>query len=239
VSDWWEFVTQSSSWSGQRGITHRAYEHLQLSILATLFAALCALPPAVWLAHIRRGGTVAVSLVNLGRALPSFGIMLLAVPISIRWGYGIGFWPAFVALAFLAIPPIFINAYTGVSEVDRGVVDAARGMGMSPREVLFKVEIPNALPLILTGIRVTTVQVIATASLAAYAGYQCLGSYLTEGIASGDETKLYMGAIGIAVLAIVTDIVFAGIERAATPWLRRRRGPRPTLVITEDRSIVI
>lgn len=221
-SEFWQFVTTADNWSGNRGITHRTYEHLRLSLWASLVAAVIALPPAVILGHLRRGGLVAVTIVNVGRAVPSFGIMLLAVPISIRWGYGIGFWPAFVALVLLGIPPIFTNTYTGVRDVDRGVVEAAVGMGMTAREVLMRVEIPNATPLIIAGLRLTTVQVIATATLAAIAGFQCLGSFVTEGIAAFDDGKTLTGAVAVALLAIVTELSFSIAERLATPWMRRR-----------------
>lgn len=220
--EFWDFVTTSDNWSGNRGITHRTYEHLRLSLWASLLAAVLALPPAVILGHFRRGGLLAVTVVNIGRAVPSFGILLLAVPISIRWGYGIGFWPPFVALVLLGIPPVFTNAYTGVRDVDRGVIEAAVGMGMTAREVLTRVEIPNASPLILTGLRITTVQVIATATLAAIAGYQSLGSFVTEGIAAFDDGKTLTGAIAVALLAIVAEISFSIAERLAAPWLRRR-----------------
>jgi len=234
--EFWELVSTGSNWSGERGITHRASEHLRISLFATLVATVLALPPALVLGHLKRGGALAVSVVNLGRALPSFGIMLLAVPISLRWGYGIGFWPAFAALVVLGIPPIFTNAYTGVRGVDTGTVEAAVGMGMRRRDVLLRVELPNAAPLILTGLRVTTVQVIATATLAAYAGYQCLGSFVTEGIAAGDDGKLLTGAITVAVLSVCTDLAFAYAQRLATPWLRRHTR-RVDVPLTDNRRM--
>jgi len=238
VSEFWDLVTTAANWSGERGITHRAYEHLRISLLATALAALLALPPALVLGHLKRGGAVAVSAVNLGRALPSFGIMLLAVPFSLRWGYGIGFWPAFVALVVLGVPPIFTNAYTGVRAVDQHTVEAALGMGMTRREVLLRVELPNAAPMILTGLRVATVQVIATATLAAYAGYQCLGSFVTEGLAAGDDAKLLTGAVTVAALSVCTDLAFAFTQRRATPWLRRRTH-RGDVATVENRRMAV
>jgi osmoprotectant transport system permease protein len=224
----WDFVTTSANWSGPRGIVHRTYEHVRLSGAAAAVAALLALPPAAALGHVRRGGLLAVSVVNIGRALPSFGIVALALPLSIEWGFGLGFWPTFAALVLLGIPPIFTNAYTGVRGVDPDTVEAAVGVGMSRRDVLLRVEVPNALPLILTGLRVSTVQIVATATLGALVGYPCLGSYVVEGLAQPDDGKLLTGAVAVALLAIATEVAFSTVERIATPWTRARgrRGPR-------------
>ena len=226
LGECWDFLTSSDNWSGTRGIPVRAWATIRISAFATFISVAIALPPAVLLAHKRRGGFLAVSIVNIGRALPSFGIIALVLPISIAWGFGLGFWPTFVALVLLGVPPIFTNAYTGVREVDPGVVESDVGMGLRPRQVLTDVELPNARPLIITGIRITAVQIVATATLGALVGYQCLGSYVVEGKAQLDNGKLLAGAILIALLAIITETAFSGLERASTPWIRARRGPR-------------
>jgi osmoprotectant transport system permease protein len=224
LGEFWDFMSNGDNWEGARGIPVRTWATVKISAAATAFSALVAIPPAVWLAHIRRGGLLAVSFVNIGRALPSFGIIALVLPISIAWGFGLGFWPTFVALVLLGVPPIFTNSYTGVREVDRGIVEAATGMGLTGRAVLTGVEIPNAMPLIITGIRLSAVQIVATATLGALVGYPCLGSYVVEGKAQLDDGKLLAGAVLIAVLAIVTELAFSSFQRAATPWLRDRRG---------------
>lgn len=237
----WDFVTTADNWTGPRGILERTWAHVRLSAFAAVVAALVALPPAIVLAHLKRGGVLAVTAVNIGRALPSFGIVALALPFSIRWGFGLGFWPTFVALVVLGVPPVFANAYTGVREVDPGTVEAARGMGMTGRQLLFGVEVPNGLPLIITGLRVSTVQIVATATLGALVGYQCLGSFVVEGLSQFDDGKLLTGAVAVAVLAIVTEIAFSATERIATPWLHRRvpdLGGVEVIEPTPERSLI-
>jgi osmoprotectant transport system permease protein len=127
-----------------------------------------------------------------------------------------------VALVALALPPIFTNTYAGMIGVDPAVVDAARGMGMRGGEVLVRVELPNALPLLLTGLRISAVQVVATATLGAYVGFQCLGSFINEGFRQQDDGKLLTGAVLVAVLAIATELLFGVGQRLLTPWLNRK-----------------
>jgi osmoprotectant transport system permease protein len=127
-----------------------------------------------------------------------------------------------VALIALAIPPMFTNAYTGVRDVDHNIVEAARGMGMSPREVLFRVEVPSALPFIISGLRISAVAVVATATLGALVAFECLGSFINEGLLQFDNGKLLTGAVLVALLALLTDLFFVVLQRVSTPWLRRR-----------------
>ncbi len=159
-----------ANWSGPSGIPNRLREHVQLTAAATATAALLGIPPALWLGHRRLGGTFVVAVVNIGRAIPSFAIVVLFLPLSIRLGLGIGFWPTFLALLFLAVPPMFTNTYAGVAGVDPDLVEASRGMGMTDREVLTQVELPMASPVILAALRVAAVQVAATATLGALVG---------------------------------------------------------------------
>jgi osmoprotectant transport system permease protein len=218
-----DYVTTGANWEGRNGITQALVDHVRLSAFSLAVGAVIAVPVAVFLGHIKRGGVVAVAVVNIGRAIPTFAIVALALPFSLRWGYGFGFWPSAVALVLLAIPPIFTNTYTGVRDVDPGVVESARGMGMRGSEVLTRAELPNALPLIITGLRVSAVQVVATATLAALVGYGGLGSLVVRGMSQRDDGKLLTGALLVALLAILTDVVFGVAERRASPWLRRRR----------------
>jgi osmoprotectant transport system permease protein len=180
------------------------------------------LPLAFMLGHVRRGGIVAVSIVNIGRAIPSLGILAFFTTIEF---FGTGYRATLVALIALAIPPMFTNSYTGVRDVDHSVVEAARGMGMTPREVLLRVEVPSALPLIITGLRVSAVQVIATATLGAIVAFECLGSFINEGIANFNTGELITGAVLVAALALVTDGFFVVVQRLSTPWLHRRARP--------------
>lgn len=224
LGELWNELSTWSNWEGERGFLALVVAHMRLSIAAVLSAALVALPLAVVLGHGRRGGLLAVSIVNIGRALPTFGIVALALPLSLRWGLGLGFWPTYAALVLLGLPPLFVNAYTGVRQVPDEVVEAARGMGMRPHEVLTRVELPAALPLIVTGLRVSTVQVVATATLGAYVGYRCLGTPIVQGFADQDDGRLLAGAVLVGALSLLTEGSFGLLERRLTPWVPRRRG---------------
>jgi osmoprotectant transport system permease protein len=216
----WDFLTTASNWSGPQGIAARGWAHIRISAFAVTIAAFVSIPPAVVLGHVRRGGTVAVSVVNLGRAVPSFGILALALPISIELGLGLGFWPTLVPLVILGIPPIFANAYTGVRAVDPGVVESAQGMGLRPSQVLRQVEMPIAAPLIITGLRISAVQIVATATLGFLVGFQSLGSFISEGIATFNDGMTLSGGLLIALLAVIVEVSFSLLERAVTPWRR-------------------
>lgn len=225
MSAWGEFVdyvTLTDNWWGRRGIATRIVDHVEISVAATAIGAAVAIPAALWLGHIRRGGTVATAVVNVGRAVPSFAIVALALPFSLRYGFGLGFWPTMVALVALALPPIFTNTYAGITGIDDAVVDAARGMGMRGGEVLWRVEAPNALPLLLTGLRVSAVQVVATATLGAFVGFGGLGAFIYEGFRQNDDGKLLTGAVLVAVLSIATELLFGVGQRLLTPWLTRK-----------------
>jgi osmoprotectant transport system permease protein len=217
----WHYVTTAHNWSGSNGIGHRATEHLRLSFAATIAAAVFAVPVAAWLGHIRRGGFVGQSAVNIGRAIPSLAVLALLFPLSLRYGFGLGFWPTFAALVVLAVPPMFANTYAAVRNVDPAVVDASRGMGMKPAGVLLRVEIPGGAGLILTGVRIAALQVIATATLGAYVGFNSLGSFINEGIGQRDDAKLLTGAVAVALCALVVDLAFGVIVRRATRWQRK------------------
>ena len=218
-----DYVTTGANWEGRNGITQAVVDHLRLSAFAVAVGAVLAIPLAVFLGHVRRGGVAAVAVVNIGRAIPTFAIVALALPFSLRWGFGLGFWPSAVALVLLAIPPIFTNTYTGIRDVDPGVVESARGMGMRGSEVLIRAELPNALPLIITGLRVSAVQVVATATLATLVGYGGLGGLVVRGMAQRDDGKLLTGAVLVALLAVLTEVLFGLVERRASPWRRRHR----------------
>lgn len=210
--------------SGADGIPVRVWEHLLVSGAALLAAAAVALPLAAWLGHTGRGGVAVTAVVNIGRALPSFGIVALALPLTIRLARnvsfidsGLGFLPTFVALFFLALPPIFTNTHTGIRTVDAETVEAARGMGVTEMGILTQIEIPMASPVILTGIRVTAVQVVATATLGAIVAYGGLGRYIIDGFAVQDSTELLAGAILVALLSILTEVAFSAVERWVVP----------------------
>jgi osmoprotectant transport system permease protein len=227
LADVLAWFADPANWQGSAGIPSRMLEHIRLSALATAVAAGVAVPTGVLLGHSGRGGLIAVSVVNIGRAIPSFAVIALALPFSIRAGLGIGFWPTFLALVLLALPPIFTNSFTAVRSVGAEVVEAARGMGMRERQVLLGIELPLAAPLILTGIRVAAVQVVATATLGALVGWGGLGRYIIDGFAVQDNVRVFAGALLVAVLAILTDVAFGIVERilATGGGLRGRRAP--------------
>ncbi len=205
------------NWKGPAGIPSRMWEHIQISVVATVAAAAVALPPALWLGHRRRGGFVAVAAVNIGRAVPSFAIMALFLPISIRLGLGLGFWPTLLALFALALPPIFTNTYTGVRDVDPALVEAGHGMGMTDGEVLRRIEAPMASPVILAALRVSAVQVVATAPLAALVAWGGLGRYIVDGFAVQDNVRVLAGGVLVALLSVTTEIVLGAVEKRVVP----------------------
>jgi osmoprotectant transport system permease protein len=204
------------------GIDHRAFEHLQISGLSVLIALAIALPPAVTLGHLRRGGALAINVANIGRALPSFAILVLALQITGR----IGLLPTVVALVALAIPPIFTNTYVGLREVDPDIRESASGMGMRGTQVLARIELPLAFPLIMAGIRTSTVQVIATATLATLVGWGGLGYYIIVGLRLNDNVQVFGGALVVVVLALLVDLGLAGVQRLLVPRGLRIAEPR-------------
>lgn len=192
--------------------------HLQLSFIPVLVALVIALPLGLYIGHSRRFEFVTVTLANLGRAIPSFAILSLALIPVIRLGISdFGFWATAVALFFLALPPIVVNTYTGVRNVDDDVLEAAVGQGMSAGQVLRQVEVRLAAPLIVAGVRTAAVQSVATATLGGLVAAGGLGAPIVFGFRAGDDASLVGGAFMVAVLAIGTEIVFAIAERLTRP----------------------
>jgi osmoprotectant transport system permease protein len=201
------WLTDPAQWSGPDGVPVRTLQHLWYSLLATSIAAAIALPVGVFIGHTGRGAVFAVNLTNLGRAIPSLGIIILMFTLV-----GFGIVPVLVALVALAVPPIVTNSYIGVRSVDPEVREAAEGMGMRGRQVLWKVELPVAMPLIMAGIRTSTVQVVATATLAAFVGLGGLGRYLIDGLSQRDLPQVVGGAILVAVLSLLTELALGRVQ---------------------------
>ncbi len=211
------WFTDPAQWQGPAGIPTRVLEHLQLSAIAVLAAIVIAVPIGLLIGHTGRGGLLAVSVANVGRAIPSYALLLVGFTI-----FGFGFQAPFLTLLLLTIPPVLTNTFVGVREVDRDTVEAARGMGLSGMQVLRRIELPLALPLMLGGIRTAAVQAVATATLAALIAGGGLGRYVVDGFALRDEAQLLGGAVLVALLAILTERAFALLEhRAALPGTRR------------------
>jgi osmoprotectant transport system permease protein len=238
LSNMWEYLTSDAAWSGQNGLPNLVWNHVRLSALALFVSAAIAIPPAVLLGHVRRGGIVAVSIVNIGRAIPSFAAISLLFPLSIAWGFGLGFWPTFGMLVLLAVPPIFTNTYTGVRDVPREAVEAARGMGMRAGELLRRVEMPVALPLMLTGLRVSAVQVIATATLGPFVGYRNLGTPIIAGLQRANKGPLLAGALLVILLALLVDALFAVAERRLVPWRPQPAGRADDVSVVADLEVI-
>ncbi|MFE1960143.1 ABC transporter permease [Streptomyces sp. NPDC059479] len=208
------WLVSGEQWTGADGIGHRLAEHLQYSLLATLIAAVIALPLGLLIGHTGRGAFVAINLASFGRALPTVGLVVLVFLAS-----GLSMTPVYVALVALAVPSIVTNTYAGMTAVDPEVKDAARGQGMRGHQVLFQVEIPLALPLIMTGLRLALIQVVATATIAAYVSFGGLGRYVFDGLAQRDLVQVLGGAVLVAVVAVVLDLALSGLQRV----LFRRR----------------
>jgi osmoprotectant transport system permease protein len=199
----WHWLLQPGQWHGGDGIPARLLEHLSYSGLSLAFAAAIALPLGLLTGHTGRGGLVVINSANAARALPTVGLLTLVV-ITI----GIGLAPVLVALVALAIPPILVNTYEGVRNVDADVRDAASGMGMTGWQVLTRVEVPVALPLILLGLRIAAIQVVSTATIAAFVSLGGLGRFIFDGLASRDYEMVVGGAVLVALLAVVTELAF-------------------------------
>ncbi len=210
----WSF-TQTS------GVPYRLVEHLQVSVVATLLAVAVAVPPAMALAHRRKAEALASSIVNIGRAIPSFGLIVFFWLLASRTGWvGTQFWPLVLALFALALPPIFTNTYTAVREVDSATVEAARGMGYTEQQILRRVELPLASPVMLAGIRLAFVQVIATTAIGAIVtNGGGLGRFIVDGFATGRAgwAAVIGGAIMLGALTLVAEGLFSLGERWVTP----------------------
>ena len=210
-----EWFTTAEHWRGDFGVPHRLTEHTLMSLGALAAALVIGLPLGIWLGHRGRGGAVAINISNIGRAIPSLAILaLVQQAIGLSGWPGFGARPALVALVALALPPLVTNAYVGMRGVDRDVVEAARGMGMTGGELLWRVEVPIALPLIMAGVRTAAVQVVATATLAAVTAWGGLGRFIVDGFGQRDNAQIVAGALLVGLLALVTELVLARVQRA-------------------------
>ncbi|MEU8969274.1 ABC transporter permease [Streptomyces monashensis] len=211
------FFGDSTHWHGYDGIPTRLTEHITYSLEALLYAALIGLPIGLVTGHYGRGGNALALLATAGRALPSFGLLVL----MFIW-IGFGLLPVMIPLVVLAVPPILVTTYEAIRSVDPSPVDAARGMGMPEARVLFQVEVPVALPLILSGLRTAAIQIVSTATIAAYVSLGGLGRYIIDGLYQKNYEKVVGGATLVAALALVTLLVFWALSRiTVSPGVRR------------------
>lgn len=222
------YLNDPLNWTRPRGIIELTGEHLRIAGLALLFGVVIALPVAVWLGHTGRGGAFTVGLANVSRAVPTLAILAIFAVTSI----GFTIWAPVIALTIFAIPPILANTYVGFREVDADVVEAARAMGMGESQVALRAELPLAVPLMMTGIRTAAVQVVATATLAALLGGGTLGNIIRTGFARQDSGVVVAGALLVAALALLTEVLLSTISWLVTPGAKhlpftRRDGDKP------------
>jgi osmoprotectant transport system permease protein len=231
------YMTDAASWQGETGIPNRLLEHLAISLLAVLTASALALPLGFYIGHTGRLQLLGINIANIGRAIPSYALMVMLLPVMLGLapvlGYdprlGLRFLPVFLAMVLLAIPPILVATYAGLQDVDRELTESSRGMGLTERQILQQVELPLALPVIVGGFRIALLQVIATATIGAFLAGGGLGRFIIDGIARRDDGMLYAGVLLVAVLAIGTDVLLS--------WLQRRLTPRGVRVATDPGAV--
>jgi osmoprotectant transport system permease protein len=213
-----QWLANPSHWSGYDGIATRLTEHLWLTALSLMIAAVVALPVGVLIGHTGHGAFLVITVGNSARALPTLGVLIMVV-----LGVGIGVIPALVALVVLAVPPILTTAYAGVRAVDPAVVDAAQGMGLTGWQIVRRVEIPLAMPLLIAGFRTATLMVISTATIAAYVALGGLGRFIVDGYALQDYPQMLGGGLLVAAMAVTVDLALAALQRQVTsPGVSRR-----------------
>ena len=233
LGDTWDYLLDGASWSGSGGMLQLLVQQLLLSVTALAMAVALGLPLALWLGHLGRGGFLAINISNIGRAVPTFA--LLAVFVVADWPgaahlgpYGRAGLATLLALTLFALPPIITNAYVAVREVPAELTQVADGMGMTGWQKFSRVELPLALPLVLSGVRLALVQVWATATIAALVAGPGLGRVITDGFAANYYGKGIAGAVVVAAVALVLEGASALVQRAADPIPRPgRRGSTP------------
>jgi osmoprotectant transport system permease protein len=217
-----DYVSDPNTWTGDTGLLARIAEHAGYTVLSLAVAALIALPIGLLIGHTNRGSFLALNIANAARALPSTGLLIfLALAIAI------GVLPAIVALVVLGVPPILASTYAGIRNVDPDTVDAAVGMGMTGQEVLWKVEVPIALPLVFSGLRAATLQIVSTATIAAVVALGGLGRPLLDNLQLRNYPEAMTAALLVAALAVAFDLFFAVVTRGVvSPGVRGRRVTR-------------
>jgi len=237
-----DFFADPAHWTGTTGIPNRLLEHLTISALSILFATAIALPIGLYIGHTNRGSSLAINLANIGRAIPSYAMMVIPLPLTLSLApvlgydptFGLDFLPIFLAMTFLAIPPLLVATYAGLRSVDRDLIEAGRGMGLRERQILGQIELPLASSIIVGGFRTATLQVIATATIGAILSGGGLGRFIFDGLNQGvaGRPSIYAGAILVATLAIGVDVLLSLLQTRLTPRAlrkaRRRGMPGPS-----------
>ena len=238
MSDVIAFFLDPANWQGTSGIPNRLLEHLVISGAGIAAATLIALPIGLYVGHTGRGSNLAINLANIGRAIPSYAMMVIPLPFTLLLApvigyspdFGLKFLPIFIAMTLLAIPPLLVSTYAGLRSVDRELIEAGRGMGLRERQILAGIELPLASSIVIGGFRTATLQVIATATIGAILAGGGLGRFIFDGLSQGQAgyPSIYAGAILVAGLAIVVDLVLSIVQQRLTPQaLRKPRVRRP------------
>ncbi len=220
-----------ANWMGPTGIPARLTEHVEIAGLAIAAATIIGLPIGLYIGHTGRAANFAINTANIGRAVPSYALMVAILPISLALaptlGYqpetGLTFIPIFLAMTLLAVPPILVNAYAGLRSVDRDLLEAGRGMGMTEGQILRRIELPIASPIIVGGFRTATLQVISTATIGALLSYGGFGRFIVDGIARSEPAQLFAGAILVTVLALAVDALLSVAQTRLTPRAMRTK----------------
>jgi osmoprotectant transport system permease protein len=242
-----DFFLNPANWAGQTGIPNRLYEHLLISGIAILVATIVGLPLGLYIGHTGRGANLAINLANIGRAVPSYAILVMVLPVTLGLAPVLGYSPSLglnplpilIAMTLLAIPPILVNAYAGLRSVDRELIEAARGMGMREQQILRNTELPLASPVIIGGFRTATLSVIATATIGAILSGGGLGRFIFDGLNQGlaGRASIYAGAILVTVLAVAVDLALALVQRRLTPVALRKARGTPSRGFTEPAEV--
>ncbi len=221
------FLLDPVNWEGARGIPARLLEHIMISGIAIAAATAIGLPIGLYIGHTGRGANAAINLANIGRAVPSYAVLVMVLPVSLGLapvlGYspsvGLNFFPIFIAMTLLAIPPILVSAYAGLQSVDRDLIEAGRGMGLREGQILRSIEMPIASSILIGGFRTAVLQVIATATIGAILSGGGLGRFIFDGLSQGrvGTPSIYAGAILVTSLAVGVDLVLALIQRRLVP----------------------
>ncbi len=242
-----DFFLNPANWAGQTGIPNRLFEHLLISGIAILVATIVGLPLGLYIGHTGRGANLAINLANIGRAVPSYAILVMVLPVTLGLAPVLGYSPSLglnplpilIAMTLLAIPPILVNAYAGLRSVDRELIEAARGMGMREQQILRNTELPLASPVIIGGFRTATLSVIATATIGAILSGGGLGRFIFDGLNQGlaGRASIYAGAILVTVLAVAVDLALALVQRRLTPVALRKARGTPSRGFTQTSEV--
>jgi osmoprotectant transport system permease protein len=229
ITGLWHWFTDPAHWQGTDGIPERLLQHLGYTLLALVIALVIAVPIGLFVGHTGHGGVVLVGVGNTIRALPTLGLVTFLFLLFTE-----SVTSTIIGLVVLAVPPILAGTYAGLQATDRGVVDAAEGIGMTGWQRLWQVEVPISLPLVLGGVRNAVLQLVATAAVAAYVGLGGLGRFLLDGLAILDYSEVVAGAILTTLLAIALDLVLAALQRALVP-----KGVRLAAAAASGKTVVV